>query len=167
MFSNAGVFPWDLFGSWIAEVVGARRDIVVAMDWTDFDPDNQCTLALIWSPATAEPRRYFWLTVDKDELKDQRNDFEDLCLSRLKELLPKGVTATILADRGFGDVKLFKFLDSLGFHLSSAFAATFTSAQPMAKRGRPPIGSARADGRENCAAPKSPPPAKRSGRSSA
>ena len=30
---------------------------------------------------------------------------------------------------------------------------------------RPPIGSARADGRGNCATPKSPPPAKRSGRS--
>ena len=31
LLSNAGVFPWDLFGSWIPEVVGARRDIVVAM----------------------------------------------------------------------------------------------------------------------------------------
>ena len=38
--------PWDLFGSWIREVVGARREIVVAMDWTDFDADNQSTLAL-------------------------------------------------------------------------------------------------------------------------
>jgi len=56
-----------------------------------------------------------WLTVDKDELKNQRNDFEDLCLSRLKALLPEGVAVTILADRGFGDVKLFEFLESLGF----------------------------------------------------
>jgi len=39
-------------------------------------------------------------------LKNQRNDFEDLCLSRLKALLPEGVAVTILADRGFGDVKL-------------------------------------------------------------
>ena len=49
------------------------------------------------------------------ELKDQRNDFEDLCLCRLKALLPEGVAVTILADRGFGDVKLFEFLESLGF----------------------------------------------------
>jgi len=115
LLSNAGVVPWDLFGSWIAEVVGARRDIIVAMDWTDFDPDNQCTLALHLVTRHGRATPLLWLTVDKDELKDQRNDFEDLCLSRLKALLPEGVTATILADRGFGDVKLFKFLDSLGF----------------------------------------------------
>ena len=28
-----------------------------------------------------------WLTVLKDELKNSRNDFEDLCLARLAELL--------------------------------------------------------------------------------
>ena len=110
LLSNAGVAPWDLFGSWIAEVVGARREIVVAMDWTDFDRDNQCTLALHLVTSHGRATPLLWLTVDKDELKDQRNDFEDLCLSRLKELLPEGVTATILADRGFGDVKLFEFL---------------------------------------------------------
>jgi len=46
LLSNAGVAPWDLFGSWVCEVVGVRREIVVAMDWTDFDADNQSTLAL-------------------------------------------------------------------------------------------------------------------------
>jgi hypothetical protein len=59
--------------------------------------------------------------VDKDELKDQRNDFEDLCLTRLKQVLPEGVAGTILADRGFGDVKLFEFLD----RLVSAFVFVF------------------------------------------
>ena len=95
LLSNAGVFPWDLFGSWIPEVVGARRDIIVAMDWTDFDPDNQSTLALHLVTRHGRATPLLWLTVDKDELKDQRNDFEDLCLSRLKALLPEGVTATI------------------------------------------------------------------------
>jgi hypothetical protein len=93
LLSNAGVFPWDLFGAWVPEVVGARRDIVVAMDWTDFDPDNQSTLALHLVTRHGRATPLLWLTVDKDELKDQRNDFEDLCLSRLKALLPKGVTA--------------------------------------------------------------------------
>src|SRR5271170_4631855 len=116
LLSNAGVVPWELFGSWVREVVGERREIVVAMDWTDFDADNQSTLALHLVTRHGRATPLLWLTVDKDELKNQRNDFEDLCLSRLKALLPEGVTATILADRGFGDVKLFKFLDSLGFH---------------------------------------------------
>ena len=115
LLSNAGVVPWDLFGSWIREVVGARREIVVAMDWTDFDADNQSTLALHLVTRHGRATPLLWLTVDKDELKNQRNDFEDLCLSRLKALLPEGVAVTILADRGFGDVKLFEFLESLGF----------------------------------------------------
>ena len=46
LLSNAGVVPWDLFASWVREAVGPRDEIVVAMDWTDFDPDNQATLAL-------------------------------------------------------------------------------------------------------------------------
>ena len=59
LLSNAGVVPWDLFGPWVCEVVGVRREIVVAMDWTDFDADNQSTLALHSSPATEGPRRSF------------------------------------------------------------------------------------------------------------
>ena len=100
LLSNAGVVPWDLFASWVREVVGERREIVVAMDWTDFDADNQSTLALHLVTRHGRATPLLWLTVDKDELKNQRNDFEDLCLSRLKALLPEGVAVTILADRG-------------------------------------------------------------------
>ena len=107
--------PWELFGSWVREVVGPRREIVVAMDGTDFDADNHATLALHLATRHARATPLLWLSVDKDELNNQRNDFEDLCLSRLKALPPEGVSATILADRGFGDVKLFEFLKSLGF----------------------------------------------------
>ena len=89
LLSNTGVVPWDLFGSWVREVVGARREIVVAMDWTDFDADNQSTLALHLVTRHGRATPLLWLTVDKDELKNQRNDFEDLCLSRLKALLPE------------------------------------------------------------------------------
>ncbi|MCB1539589.1 MAG: IS4 family transposase [Rhodoblastus sp.] len=146
LLSNAGVVPWELFGAWVREVVGARRDIVVAMDWTDFDADNQSTLALHLVTRHGRATPLIWLTVDKDELKNQRNDFEDLCLSRLKELLPEGVSATILADRGFGDVKLFEFLDGLGFryvirfrgniHVRAGDGETRLAADWVGKGGR-------------------------------
>jgi len=115
LLSNAGVVVWELFAPWVREVVGQREAIVVAMDWTDFDADNQAMLALNLVTRHGRATPLLWLTVDKDELKDQRNDFEDLCLTRLKAILPEGVAVTIVADRGFGDVKLFEFLDSLGF----------------------------------------------------
>src|SRR5271166_2301406 len=91
LLSNAGVVVWDLFAPWAREVVGQRKAIVVAMDWTDFDADNQATLALNLVTRHGRATPLLWLTVDKDELKDQRNDFEDLCLTRLKAILPEGV----------------------------------------------------------------------------
>ena len=146
LLSNAGVVPWDLFGSWVREVVGVRREIVVAMDWTDFDADNHCTLALHLVTRHGRATPLLWLTVDKDELKNQRNDFEDVCLSRLKALLPENVAVTILADRGFGDVKLFEFLNNLGFryvirfrgniHVSAADGETRLAADWVGKGGR-------------------------------
>src|SRR5271157_1525668 len=71
--------------------------------------DDQTTLALNLVTNHGRATPLLWLTVFKGELKDKRNDYEDLCLLRLAEALPEGVAVTILADRGFGDVKLFGF----------------------------------------------------------
>jgi hypothetical protein len=167
LLSNRGVVVWETFAPWVREVVGPRKQIVVAMDWTDFDADDQTTLALNLVTRHGRATPLIWLTVSKDELKDRRNDYEDLCLSRLAEVLPEGVAVTILADRGFGDTKLFAFLGELGSPMSSAFAAISMSPRPTAKRATPPIGSARAAGRANCATPRSRRVGTRSGRSSA
>ena len=121
LLSNPGVDVWKLFQPWVEHLVGKREKIVVAMDWTDFDADNQTTLALHLVTGHGRATPLIWLSVDKDELKNQRNDFEDACLTRLRQCLPDGVGVTILADRGFGDVKLFAFLHSLGFDYAIRF----------------------------------------------
>jgi hypothetical protein len=115
LLSNRKLEAWDVFATWVPEMVGARLDVVVAMDWTDFDADGQATLALKLVTRHGRATPLVWLSVLKDELKDARNDCEDACLRRLAEVLPDGVTATILADRGFADTKLFEFLGELGF----------------------------------------------------
>jgi len=57
MLSNNGIDVWDSFACWVAHQIGERRDILVAMDWTDFDHDDQATLALHLVPAmVARPR---------------------------------------------------------------------------------------------------------------
>jgi hypothetical protein len=115
LLSNAGVSPWELFARWVPEAVGDRKEIVVALDWTDFDADGQATLAfnLVTRHGRATP--LMWLTMLKDELAGRRNDIEDACLARLADLLPAATKTTILADRGFGDRKLFDYLTKLGF----------------------------------------------------
>lgn len=161
LLSNQGVVVWDMFGPWVTEMVGQRRSIVVAMDWTDFDADDQTTLALNLVTNHGRATPLLWLTVFKGELKDKRNDYEDLCLLRLAEALPEGAVVTILADRGFGDVKLFAFLDELGFdyvirfrgniHVAAADGETRLAADWVGKGGRArklPAASVTAGGRE-------------------
>lgn len=111
LLSNTGVEVWELFAHWVPYVVGSRKHIMVAMDWTDFDPDGQATimLSLITRHGRATP--LLWLTVDKATLKDHRNAYEDRVLRRLSEVRPEGVQVLIVADRGFGDQKLYHLLE--------------------------------------------------------
>jgi hypothetical protein len=130
----------------VVEIVGQRKTIVVAMDWTDFDADDQTTLALNLVTNHGRATPLLWLSVLKDELKDRRNDYEDLCLGRLAQILPDGVAVTILADRGFGDTKLFAYLETLGFayvirfrgniHVTAADGETRDAADWVGTGGR-------------------------------
>src|SRR3954454_5091289 len=113
LLSNPRIEAWDVFATWVPEMVGPRKDIVVAMDWTDFDADGQATLALKLVTRHGRATPLVWLSVLKDELSNARNDYEDACLRRLAEVLPDSVRVTLLA--GFADTKLFGFLADLGF----------------------------------------------------
>src|SRR5690349_20733260 len=115
LLSNPGIEAWDIFATWVPEMVGSRTDIVVALDWTDYAADGQATLALKLVTRHGRATPLVWLSVHKDELAEARNADEDACLRPLAEVLPAGVTCTILADRGFADTRLFDFLAELGF----------------------------------------------------
>jgi hypothetical protein len=129
LLSNQGVDVWELLPLWIKETIGASGDLIVAMDWTEFDADDQSTLALSLVTKHGRAQPLLWFSVFKAELTGKRNDIEDMCLSRLKEALPEGTKVTILADRGFGDVKLFGFLEELGFGYVIRFRGdTFVTA---------------------------------------
>src|SRR5271163_4881712 len=146
MLSNNGIDVWESFARWVPHLVGSCTDIVVAMDWTDFDDDDQATLAMHLVTGHGRAAPLLWLSVWKDELKDQRNDFEDACLRRLAELIPAGCRVTILADRGFGDQKLFAFLATLGFgyvirfrgniHVTDVDGTTRPATEWVGKGGR-------------------------------
>lgn len=116
LLSNEKLVVWNCFADYVPYVVGTRKEVVVAMDWTDFDADKQSTImiSLVTSHGRATP--LIWKTVSKKTLKNRRNDYEDEVLHRLKEVLPADISVTVLADRGFGDIKLYNFLKAeLGF----------------------------------------------------
>src|ERR671912_787932 len=47
LLSNPGIEAWNIFATWVPEMVGSRTDIVVAMDWTDYDADGHLALKLV------------------------------------------------------------------------------------------------------------------------
>lgn len=116
-FSNTGVDVWKLAANWVPFVLGeGRPEIVVALDWTDFDQDNQSTIALYLVTRHGRATPLLWKSVVKSELKDWRNQHEDALLERFREVVPATTKVTVLADRGFGDHKLYELLkDQLGF----------------------------------------------------
>lgn len=121
-FSNTGVDVWELFASWVPFVLGGRPEIVVALDWTDFDQDDQSTIALYLITKHGRATPLLWKSVVKSDLAGWRNEHEDVLLQRLGEVLPPGTKVTVLADRGFGDQALYELLkDQLGFEFVVRF----------------------------------------------
>lgn len=64
LMSDANIEVWDSFARRVAHQVGPRTKVLVAMDWTDFDHDDQSTLMLSLvtdhgriAPVIGEPMR--------------------------------------------------------------------------------------------------------------
>ncbi len=110
LLSNTAINVDDILFRWVPFIIGERSSIMVAMDWTDFDADNQATIMLALMSDHGRSTPLVWLTVDKSTLKDRRSFYEHRVLVRLAELLPAETKVCIVADRGFGDQKLYKML---------------------------------------------------------
>jgi hypothetical protein len=147
LLSNEGIDVLEVFEKWVPFVIGSRNEVVAAMDWTDYDADDQSTLTihLITNHGRATP--LVWTTVPKSTLKGWRNTHEDTLVKLLAHVLPQGVQLTLLADRGFGDVALYSLLDDLRFKYVIRFRSNIVvedsdgKAQPaktwVPKNGRP------------------------------
>ena len=110
LLSNEGIDIDAALCHWVRYVVGPRTSINVAMDWTEFDADGQATLMLSLLTSHGRATPLLWLTVDTSTLKNHRNEYEYQVLVRLADALPSYIKVCIVADRGFGDQKLYPVL---------------------------------------------------------
>ena len=110
LLSNEGIDIDAALRHWVPYVVGPRTSINVAMDWTDFDADGQATIMLSLLTRHGRATPLLWLTVDTATLKNHRNEYEYQVLVRLADALPADIKVCIVADRGFGDQKLYRVL---------------------------------------------------------
>ena len=126
LLSNSGIKVWDWFAHWVAFVVATRKEILVALDWTEFDKDGHATIALYLVSSHGRATPLIWKTVVKSKLKDRRSEWELAVVNRLHEILPTGVDIMVLADRGFGDQRLFAYLDTIGWSYAIRFKQNIT-----------------------------------------
>lgn len=119
LLSNPGIDVAVIQRRWVEFVVAARKQIVVALDWTEFDGDDHSTLCayLVTTHGRATPM--VWQTVLKSELRGQRTGIEHALIERLHGWLDADVEVELLADRAFGDQKLYELLTLYGwdFHI--------------------------------------------------
>lgn len=118
LLSNSGVDVWKLFSDWVPFVLAERDEALVALDWTEFDADDQATIAAYLVSTHGRATPLVWMTVKKSELEGNRNRFEDELVGRLVECAPPltQIRITLLADRGFGDQKFYAGLDRVGLN---------------------------------------------------
>lgn len=117
LMSNPAINPRYLAKSLVPFIIGEREQVLISVDWTDFDADNQATVSLNMTTEHGRSIPLLWKTVDKDRLKYNRAHHEDDLLTQLRELIPYDVAVIILADRGFSDHKFIKFLnEELNFY---------------------------------------------------
>ena len=127
LLSNDGIDIDTALRHWIPYVVGPRTSINVAMDWTDFDADGQATIMLSLLTRHGRATPLLWLTVDTATLRNHRNEYEYQALVRLADALTAEIKVCIVADRGFGDQKLYRVLtEELKFDYVIRFRGNIT-----------------------------------------
>src|ERR1035438_5272481 len=147
LLSNEGIDIDAALRHWVPYVVGPRTSINVAIDWTEFDADGQATLMLSLLTRHGRATPLLWLTVDTSTLKNRRNEYEYQGLVRLADALPAEIKVCIVADRGFGDHKLYQVLtEELKFdyvirfrgniHVTAADGEMRTAAAWVGRGGR-------------------------------
>lgn len=137
LLSNGKVHMWVLFEAWVRYVVGPRKEIIVAMDWTEFDADDQATICIYMVTRHGRATPLVWRSAYKSTMEGRRNGYEDEVLECLKAALSDDVKVTVLADRGFGDQKRYEHLSRLGFDYVIRFVTHrwLTSLTGMVPRG--------------------------------
>jgi Transposase DDE domain len=115
LLSNVGVNLDALFPSWIRFVIGVRTQLHVAMDWTEFDDDDHVTLCIYALTSHGRATPLIWKTYAKSKLEGHRTQWEHDLVHRLHGAVDPNVEIILLADRGFGDQKLYQLLALLGW----------------------------------------------------
>lgn len=145
--SSSTVGVWTLWQLWAAWLLMDAQGVVIAIDWTSLQCDQT---RVLWAGLCTHDGRtipLLALAIHARHLKRRQTQMEARMVARLRELIPHGVRAVILADRGFDGYAFRAWVAAHGLHFvvrirgnlkvaaqgKSGRARSFCS-----KRGEPP-----------------------------
>ena len=76
LLSNRGVDVGTFFAYWTPYIVGARKEVIVALDWTSFAADGQNTIVLSMLTGHGRATPLLWKTVASSTLKGNQRRYE-------------------------------------------------------------------------------------------
>ena len=133
LLSNDAVVLDELMQLWVRQVIGTTSNIVLAMDWTDFDDDDHTTLCAYIVTTHGRAMPLVWKTVKKSKLKRRRTKYELDMVRRLHDWLPETVKITLMGDRAFGYAELYELLGLYGWDYILRFRENIFVAEPGQK----------------------------------
>lgn len=150
LVSNENFSLPDCQRAYVRHVIGERKSIIVALDWTEYALDGHSTICLSLVTKHGRATPLLWKTVETAAMKGRRNGYEDELLHLLKACLPQDrqVRVIVLADRGFGDAALYAELQAeLGFDFVIRFRCNVHVESQHGERKRADQWLAEAGGR--------------------
>ncbi len=111
LIGNTKISMKDGLQAFVKYLISMRKELVVSLDWTEFDQDGHSVIAvnLVTKHGRATP--LVWRTVRSSSLKNRRNRYEQDVLKLLKELVPPEVNVIVLADRGFANIQFHRYIE--------------------------------------------------------
>lgn len=114
--SNDGIDVASLTPDWAKFVIGSRKELLLALDWTEFEPDDHSTLCAYLATSHGRATPLAWKTYKKSKLTDgARTDAEHAMVEDLSRAISPDISITLLADRGFGSREFYQTLSMLGW----------------------------------------------------
>ena len=114
--SNKGIDVEGLTPAWAKFVIGSRKELLLVLDWTEFEPDDHTTLCAYLATSHGRATALAWKTYKKSGLTDgARTNAEHAMVERLSRAIEPDVAITLLADRGFGSREFYETLKTLGW----------------------------------------------------
>jgi hypothetical protein len=95
--SNKKINPLNLRKGLVQAVVGCRKNVLMTMDWTDFDRDDQTTLVISFVMRHGRAIPLVWTNERKSTLKGKRALYEKTAVQMLREALPRAAETSALS----------------------------------------------------------------------